>query len=96
MTNSGTTVPVFLTNVMGFDLSAHHALLEQQGFDIAALSGMPAWERGELQEVLRRVLLAPTTEAERKKSSVPPERKGMKALEVLALEFCIRRAGAGI
>ncbi|KAJ7843714.1 hypothetical protein B0H13DRAFT_2097391 [Mycena leptocephala] len=92
-TNSGTTLPVFLRNVMGLDLSAHHRLLEEQGIDIAALSGMPAWEHGDLQEVLKRSLLEPGTEADRMRSLVP-NGSGMKALEMLALEFCIRRAGA--
>ncbi|KAJ6527191.1 hypothetical protein B0H19DRAFT_543888 [Mycena capillaripes] len=91
-TNSGTTLSVFLRNVMGFDLSAHSQLMEDQGFSVGTLSGMPAWERARLQEVLRRALLKPTTEAERKMSRLPEGKKGLSGLEVLALEFCIRRA----
>ncbi|KAJ7776342.1 hypothetical protein B0H16DRAFT_1506405 [Mycena metata] len=78
-TNSGTTLPLFLRNVMGLDLSAHQNLLNDQGCNIATLSAMVAWERARLQEVLRRGLGG-------QKSG------GMQALEVLALEFCIRRA----
>jgi hypothetical protein len=93
VTNSGTTLLVFLRNVMGLDLSTHHALVEEQGFGIAALSGRPAWQLAELQEVLKRTLLTPTMETDRKRPLVTHHRKGMNALEVLALEFCIRRAG---
>ncbi|KAJ7032946.1 hypothetical protein C8F04DRAFT_1261520 [Mycena alexandri] len=78
-TNSGTTLPLFLRNVMGLDLSAHQNLLNDQGCDIATLCAMVVWERGQLQEVLRRGLGGQKSGA-------------MQALEVLALEFCIRRA----
>ncbi|KAF7328373.1 hypothetical protein MVEN_02552900 [Mycena venus] len=95
-TNSGTTLPLFLKNVMGFDLSEHHAFVVSQGVDIGYLSRMSGWERSRLQEVLKLTLLEPTNEADRVMSSVPGDGKGMKALEVMALEYCIRRAGAEI
>ncbi|KAJ7827970.1 hypothetical protein B0H14DRAFT_2812900, partial [Mycena olivaceomarginata] len=93
-TNSGTTLSLFLKNVMGFDLSEHHGFMVAQGVDIGYLSAMSGWERGRLQEVLKLTLLEPTNEADREMSSVPGVRKGMKVLEVMALEFCIRRAAA--
>ncbi|KAJ6535768.1 hypothetical protein B0H19DRAFT_434638 [Mycena capillaripes] len=95
VTNSSTSLPVFLSNVMGFDLSTHHELMEEQGFGVGALSGMPAWERSRLQEVLKRTFLAPLTDADRKISLLPAGKKGMNGLEVLALEFCLRRDAKG-
>lgn len=95
-TNSGTTLSLFLKNIMGFNLSEHHGFMVAQGVDIGYLSAMSGWERGRLQEVLKLTLLEPTNEADREMSSVPGVRKGMKVLEVMALEFCIRRAAAEI
>ncbi|KAF7345134.1 hypothetical protein MSAN_01889500 [Mycena sanguinolenta] len=49
-----TTLPalslsLFLTNVMGFDLSTHTALLSTQGYDVAALRAMLSWPPAELR-----------------------------------------------
>ncbi|KAJ6480489.1 hypothetical protein C8R47DRAFT_1135977 [Mycena vitilis] len=93
-TNGGATLHMFLQNVMGLDLSGHHALLEEQGFDIATLSAMAAWEPAQLQDALARTLLAPATDDARTVSKLPPGKPGLKALEVLALEFCIKRAAS--
>ncbi|KAJ7776365.1 hypothetical protein B0H16DRAFT_1449794 [Mycena metata] len=77
-TNSGTTLLLFLCNVMGLDLSAHQNLLDDQGCDIAALSAMIAWERARLQEVLRRGLGGRTS-------------GGMQALVVLPMSGSVVR-----
>ncbi|KAJ7657263.1 hypothetical protein DFH06DRAFT_1473251 [Mycena polygramma] len=93
-TNSGTTLLMFLENVMGFNLSSHHALIEEQGFDIATLSTMASWNDAQLEDALNRTLLVPTTEAARAVSKLPPGKPGLKALEVLALKFYIKRAAS--
>ncbi|KAJ7615584.1 hypothetical protein FB45DRAFT_906815 [Roridomyces roridus] len=73
------TLSEFLRNVVGFDLTGHRALFEEQGFDIARLSAMREWEEGDLREVLGRVLR-------------PLEKGagGMSKLEVIAVEFALR------
>lgn len=85
--NSGTTLALFLRNVMGFDLSAYQDFLQNQGCDIAILSRMSGWERERMREVLWRVLLA------HKGVPIHDGKGSMKALEVLALELALRRAG---
>ncbi|KAJ6524079.1 hypothetical protein DFH09DRAFT_1189839 [Mycena vulgaris] len=81
--NSTATIAAFLKNVMGFDLSAHRELLEAQGFDLARLCAITGWERGDLQELLRRTLSLKGDDAEL------GLKNRMSALEVLALEFAI-------
>ncbi|KAJ6480494.1 hypothetical protein C8R47DRAFT_599731 [Mycena vitilis] len=92
--NRGPTLRMFLENVMGFNLSSQHGLLEEQGFDIATLSAMASWDDAQLQDALNRTLLTPTTEAARAVSKLPPGAPGLAALEVLAVEFCIKRAAS--
>ncbi|KAJ7607727.1 hypothetical protein FB45DRAFT_394033 [Roridomyces roridus] len=77
-TNTSTTLVSFLLTIMGFDLTAHHSLLDTQGFDVQRLTLMGAWEVEDLRETLRRTLY---------RDFVPG---GMSALEVLALEFVVR------
>ncbi|KAJ7636607.1 hypothetical protein FB45DRAFT_906928 [Roridomyces roridus] len=73
------TLSAFLSNVVGFDLTAHRALLESQGFDIDRLRAMREWEEGDLREVLARAL-RPGGEGE----------GGMFKLEILAVEFALK------
>ncbi|KAJ6572779.1 hypothetical protein DFH09DRAFT_1152676 [Mycena vulgaris] len=80
--NSAATLATLLKNVMGFDLSAHRGWVEAQGFDLARLSAMATWDRGDLQEVLGRTLKTDDT------------KRGMRPLEILALELAIRRGAA--
>ncbi|KAF7368516.1 hypothetical protein MVEN_00174800 [Mycena venus] len=94
--NSGTTLPVFLRNVMGFNLSVHHVFVEDQGLGIATLASACGWDRELLQEVLKKGLCEPMNDVEREASGVLPEKKGMTGLEVIALELCIRRAAAAV
>ncbi|KAJ7735543.1 hypothetical protein DFH07DRAFT_843577 [Mycena maculata] len=82
--NSGTTLPAFLKNVMGLDLRAHHDLLQAQGFDVARLSGIATWGQKDIQEMFNRSLRG---------DGPGVSRRGMKALEVLALEFAVRNVG---
>ncbi|KAJ7776343.1 hypothetical protein B0H16DRAFT_1506406 [Mycena metata] len=89
--NSGTTLALFLRNVMGFDLSAHQDFLLGQGCDIAILSRISGWERARMREVLRRALL-PHGDSSADGGGGGGKEK-MKALEVLALELALRRAG---
>ncbi|KAJ7237035.1 hypothetical protein B0H12DRAFT_1238349 [Mycena haematopus] len=91
----GPTMLVFLNNVMGLDLLPHAALLETQGMTLSALKLMRSWDPAEVRRVLRFTLLDPARieEKERGKSHVPGSgRKGMCAVEVLAMEFCLRKA----
>ncbi|KAJ7155320.1 hypothetical protein C8R46DRAFT_1196792 [Mycena filopes] len=88
--NSGTTLTMFLGNVMGMDLTAHDKLLAHQGLTIVNLSRMAGWERERMREVLGRLLLSATGEGAGGASRAMPRIKG---LEVLALEVALRRAG---
>ncbi|KAJ7692454.1 hypothetical protein B0H17DRAFT_541086 [Mycena rosella] len=80
--SSAVTLSAFLKNVMGLDLSRHHELLTAQGFDLARLRSTTTWEREDAQEVLSRTLKA---------DSAAGGKTGMSALEVVALEFAIRK-----
>lgn len=68
---------------MGFDLSMHAPLLAAQGFTLVTLGAMATWDCGRVREVLGRGL------------GLRSNGEGMRALEVLALEFCVRGHGAG-
>ncbi|KAJ7618773.1 hypothetical protein FB45DRAFT_1007461 [Roridomyces roridus] len=74
------TLSAFLRNVVGFDLTAHRSLLEDQGFDIDRLRVMREWDAEDLREVLCRTL-RPRGECA----------GGMSKLDVLAVEFALRR-----
>ncbi|KAJ7214984.1 hypothetical protein GGX14DRAFT_609935 [Mycena pura] len=93
---STTTLRGFLLNVMGLNLAAHYALLEAQGFSMERLSKLATWELEDMQELLQRTLLQVGRGGGGGGGGGAPlmdTRLGMKALEVLALEFAIRTAG---
>jgi hypothetical protein len=52
-------LPLFLANVMGFDLSPHAILVSTQGYDVAALRAMLSWPPAEVRATLRKTLLDP-------------------------------------
>ncbi|KAJ7271287.1 hypothetical protein B0H12DRAFT_1228944 [Mycena haematopus] len=84
----------FTKNVMMLDLSPHAALLDAQGFSLPALNAMLSWDPAQVRKALRFTLLDPARieEKERDKSHVPGSGlKGMSAVEVLAMEFCLSR-----
>ncbi|KAJ7738054.1 hypothetical protein DFH07DRAFT_966213 [Mycena maculata] len=76
--------PAAAQNVMGLDLRAHHDLLQTQGFDVARLSGIATWDRTDIQEIFNRSLRGDGPRV---------SGRGMKALEVLALEFAVHNVG---
>ncbi|KAJ7174112.1 hypothetical protein C8R43DRAFT_1230812 [Mycena crocata] len=80
--NSGATLASLLKNVMGLDLSAYHDLMAAQGYDVPRLSAVATWDTEEIQHILSRSLRGTET-------AVGGQR-GMKGLEVLALEFSLR------
>ncbi|KAJ7108266.1 hypothetical protein C8R44DRAFT_298691 [Mycena epipterygia] len=73
----------FLKNVMGLDLSSHQELFEAQDFDVDDLRKIATWDRADIQEILSRAL-------EGDKTAIGG-RKGMKPLEVFAVELVIRK-----
>ncbi|KAJ7097362.1 hypothetical protein C8R44DRAFT_812149 [Mycena epipterygia] len=81
--NSTITLASFLKDVMGLDLSAHQELFEAQDFDVDDLRKIATWDRADIQEILSRVL-------EGDKTAIGG-RKGMKPLEVFAVELAIRK-----
>ncbi|KAJ7108303.1 hypothetical protein C8R44DRAFT_744244 [Mycena epipterygia] len=81
--NSTATLASFLKNVMGLDLSAHQELFEAQDFDVDDLRKIATWDRADIQEILSRALEGDKT--------VIGGRKGMKPLEVFAVELAIRK-----
>lgn len=87
--NSGTTLPLFLKNVMGLDLSAHVPFFEVQGVGIAALSKIRAKYESDADPARLRdeLELSLLDEDEERWSGG----KGVSPLEVVALEFSIRR-----
>ncbi|KAK7045202.1 hypothetical protein R3P38DRAFT_3347372 [Favolaschia claudopus] len=91
------TLRALLQNVMNLNLTAHQQLMDTQGFDIPGLTSMAAQKGEELRGLLSRTLLNPqhlVDKEEREMSAVPKvgeeEYLGMSALEVVALEFCLR------
>ncbi|KAJ6475594.1 hypothetical protein C8R45DRAFT_381349 [Mycena sanguinolenta] len=93
--NANVTMPLFLKNVHGFNLTSYAALLDAQGFSILALDAMLSWDPAMVRKALKFTLLDPVRleGKERAESHVPGTRlKGMSAVEVLAMEFCLRKA----
>ncbi|KAJ7339071.1 hypothetical protein DFH08DRAFT_250002 [Mycena albidolilacea] len=87
--NSGTTLPLFLKNVMGLDLSAHVPFFEMRGVGIAALSKMRAKYESDADPArLRDELEVSLLDEDEERWSGG---KGVSPLEVVALEFSIRR-----
>ncbi|KAJ6475603.1 hypothetical protein C8R45DRAFT_935243 [Mycena sanguinolenta] len=84
-------LPLFLANVMGFDLSPHATLVSTQGYDVAALRAMLSWPPAEVRATLRKTLLDPTMLENEETTLVPLGVKGMSPLEVWAVELCLRR-----
>ncbi|KAJ6475602.1 hypothetical protein C8R45DRAFT_1010438 [Mycena sanguinolenta] len=85
-------LPLFLANVMGFDLSPHATLVSTQGYDVAALRAMLSWPPAELRATLRKTLLDPAMTEDEETTLVPLGMKGMSPLELWAVELCVRRA----
>ncbi|KAK6992950.1 hypothetical protein R3P38DRAFT_2568039 [Favolaschia claudopus] len=95
--SSGTTLPSFLQNVMGLDLSPHLQLFEEQDIDMRMLGAMVRWDRDRREETLRRVLLQhESVLGNGFDSGSNSDLKRMTALEVVGLEFCLRRAGGEV
>ncbi|KAJ6475606.1 hypothetical protein C8R45DRAFT_935245 [Mycena sanguinolenta] len=89
------TMCLFLSDIMAFDLTSHAALLEAQGFSLNQLKTMLSWDPTKLWRRLKMMLLDPAQMGKnyKGKSYVPESGpKGMSAVEVLALELCLRRA----
>ncbi|KAJ7443214.1 hypothetical protein B0H11DRAFT_2093071 [Mycena galericulata] len=80
---SAATLSAFLENVKAIDLSGHRALLEAQGFSVARLHIIAAWQRDDIEEALRRLLMG--------SEAVATGRKGLTALELISLEIAIRK-----
>ncbi|KAJ7155314.1 hypothetical protein C8R46DRAFT_1117416 [Mycena filopes] len=78
------TLTAFLRTAMGFDLSAHAPFLAAQGFTLATLGAMGTWDRERVKEVLGRGL------------GLRANEDGMRALEVVALEFAVCGRAEGI
>ncbi|KAJ6464550.1 hypothetical protein C8R45DRAFT_1219986 [Mycena sanguinolenta] len=92
---AATTMPLLLENVMGLDVSEFTALAHAQGFSISALDSMFSWDLARIQRKLKFTLLDPARiDADERKQSYVPRTgfKGMCSVEVLAIEFCLRRA----
>ncbi|KAJ7779394.1 hypothetical protein DFH07DRAFT_507539 [Mycena maculata] len=68
---------------MSIDLSAHHALMDAQGFSVPRLGVVATWGREAIQETLSRLLMGSEPAA--------AGRKGMTAMEVITLELAIRK-----
>ncbi|KAJ7464213.1 hypothetical protein B0H11DRAFT_2051676 [Mycena galericulata] len=84
--SSTPTLSAFLKNIPAIDLSAHHALLEAQGFSVARMLILGTWGRDAIKEVLQRLLM------ESEVASMG--HKGMDPLELITLELGIRKLKA--
>ncbi|CAK5281923.1 unnamed protein product [Mycena citricolor] len=82
-----------LSDVMGFDLSSHEALFRSQELDVCIFQEMiRSWLPTAIRNALERALLDKHAGEGRLSES---RRKGLSAVEVLALEFklCIAQSG---
>nr|GAT47943.1 predicted protein [Mycena chlorophos] len=82
-------LPLFLTNAVGFDLSAHTDVLEQQGLGLAALTRLARSynslnDQNHISEMLVRSLSRGS-----KLLAGLPQGAGMTPIEVVALEFAV-------
>ncbi|KAJ7474666.1 hypothetical protein B0H11DRAFT_2035075 [Mycena galericulata] len=84
--SSTPTLSSFLKNVPGIDISAHHALLEAQGFSMARVHILGTWGRDAIKEVLHRLLM--------ESEAASTGHKGMDPLELITLELGIRKLKA--
>ncbi|KAJ7443217.1 hypothetical protein B0H11DRAFT_2093086 [Mycena galericulata] len=84
--SSTPTLSSFLKNIPGIDLSAHHALLEAQGFSVARMHILGTWGRDAIKEVLQRLLM--------ESEAASMGHKGMDPLELITLELGIRKLKA--
>ncbi|KAJ7616519.1 hypothetical protein FB45DRAFT_934402 [Roridomyces roridus] len=77
------TLAVFLQDVRGVDLSAHHGLLNAQGFTVPRFQTMAAWPKTLVEEALSRALMG--------RELVAGGWTPLGALDVVTLEVGIRK-----